>query len=109
MLNLYFLLVVFQKTKQSFFHFVKIHLLQHCFQRLTPIFDTRNIIVLTNAGYADIVRENLPELPADNVIAEPAVRDTAGTVALAATARETPACAEGWVRRWASRSERSRP
>ena len=60
-------------------------LLQLCFQRLCPIFDTRNIIVLTNAGYADTVRENLPDLPFNNVIAEPAVRDTAGAIGLAAS------------------------
>ena len=60
-------------------------LLRRCFDRLTPMFDKRNIIVLTNAGYADIVRENLPEVPYGNVIAEPAVRDTAGAIGLAAT------------------------
>jgi mannose-1-phosphate guanylyltransferase len=60
-------------------------LLRRCFERLTPIFDDRNIIVLTNAGYADLVRENLPEVPHGNVIAEPAVRDTAGAIGLAAT------------------------
>lgn len=59
-------------------------LLRCCFERLSPIFDTRNILILTNAGYADLVRENLPELPFNNVIAEPAVRDTAGTIGLAA-------------------------
>jgi len=57
-------------------------LLRRCFERLRPIFDIRNIIVLTNAGYADVVRENLSELPNDNVIAEPAVRDTAGAIGL---------------------------
>jgi len=60
-------------------------LLRRCFDRLTPIFDDRNILILTNAGYADIVRENLPEVPHGNVIAEPAVRDTAGAIGLAAT------------------------
>ena len=60
-------------------------LLRLCFERLSPIFDLRNIIILTNAGYADLVRENLPELPFNNVIAEPAVRDTAGAIGLAAT------------------------
>ena len=60
-------------------------LLRQCFERLSPLFDRRNIIILTNAGYADLVRENLPELPFDNVIAEPAVRDTAGAIGLAAT------------------------
>ena len=59
-------------------------LLRKCFDRLTPIFDKRNIIVLTNAGYADIVREELPEVPYGNVIAEPAVRDTCGAIGLAA-------------------------
>ena len=49
-----------------------------------PVFDHRNIIVLTNAEYADIVRENLSEIPPSNVIAEPAVRDTAGAIGLAA-------------------------
>lgn len=60
-------------------------LLRLCFERLLPIFDIRNIIVLTNAGYADVVRENLPELLYDNVVAEPAVRDTSGAIGLAAS------------------------
>ncbi len=60
-------------------------LLCRCFERLRPIFDARNIIVLTNAGYVDVVRENLTELPNDNVIAEPAVRDTAGAIGLVST------------------------
>jgi mannose-1-phosphate guanylyltransferase len=57
-------------------------LLRCCFERLRPIFDIRNIIVLTNAGYADVVHEDLSELPFNNVIAEPAVRDTAGAIGL---------------------------
>ena len=60
-------------------------LLRRCFQRLSPVFDTDRIIILTNADYADIVADNLPELSADNIIAEPAVRDTAGAIGLAAT------------------------
>ena len=60
-------------------------LLRSCFERLSPVFDTRNIIVLTNAGYADIVRENLPEIPFSNVIPEPVVRDTTGAIGLAAS------------------------
>jgi len=59
-------------------------LLRRCFERLNGIFDQRNIIILTNAGYADLVREDLPELPYNNVIAEPAVRDTSGAIGLAA-------------------------
>lgn len=59
-------------------------LLRRCFQRITSLFDHRNIIVLTNKGYSDLVRDNLPEIPYDNVIAEPEVRDTAGAIGLAA-------------------------
>jgi mannose-1-phosphate guanylyltransferase len=60
-------------------------LLNQCFDRLATIFDHRNIIIITNAGYADLVRDNLPGLPYDNVIAEPTVRDTAGAIGLAAS------------------------
>ena len=60
-------------------------LLRLCIERLLPIFDARNIIILTNTGYADVVRENLPEVPFNNVIAEPVVRDTAGAIGLGAT------------------------
>ena len=59
-------------------------LLRKCFDRLLPVFEPERIFVLTNAAYADIVRENLPEVPARQVIAEPAVRDTAGAIGLAA-------------------------
>ncbi|MFH1371810.1 MAG: sugar phosphate nucleotidyltransferase [Planctomycetota bacterium] len=60
-------------------------LLRLCFERLSPIFDARNIIVLTNKGYSDIVRESVTGLPYNNVIAEPVVRDTAGAIGLAAS------------------------
>jgi mannose-1-phosphate guanylyltransferase len=59
-------------------------LLSRCFEGLRPLFDVRNILVLTNAGYVDVVRENLHGLPGNNVIAEPTVRDTAGAIGLAA-------------------------
>jgi mannose-1-phosphate guanylyltransferase len=55
-----------------------------CFERIGSLFDPRNILVLTNADYVDVVREDLPGLPSGNVIAEPEVRDTAGAIGLAA-------------------------
>ncbi len=60
-------------------------LLGICFDRLRPTFDPEHILVLTNVAFADIVRETLPELPAENVIAEPAIRDTSAAIGLAAT------------------------
>lgn len=59
-------------------------LLRRCFERLKAVFDQKNILVLTNARFADYVRKDLPELPRNNVIAEPVVRDTAGAIGLAA-------------------------
>jgi mannose-1-phosphate guanylyltransferase len=59
-------------------------LLNHCFCRLRPVFDPDRIFVLTSADYVDLVREDLPELAADHVIAEPAVRDTCSAIGLAA-------------------------
>ncbi|MEJ5258777.1 MAG: sugar phosphate nucleotidyltransferase [Anaerohalosphaeraceae bacterium] len=59
-------------------------LLRDSFERLNRLFDLRNILVLTNAEYAEQVSENLSELPKDNIIPEPCVRDTAGAIGLAA-------------------------
>lgn len=59
-------------------------LLRKCFERIEGLFDLRNILVLTNSDYVEMVRENLTELPEQNVIAEPTVRDTAGAIGLAA-------------------------
>jgi mannose-1-phosphate guanylyltransferase len=61
------------------------NLLEQCIERLVPLFDVRNILVLTNADYIDIVRETASAVPSQNVIAEPVVRDTAGAIGLAAT------------------------
>jgi mannose-1-phosphate guanylyltransferase len=61
------------------------NLLEQCVERLIPIFDVRNILILTNADYADLVRETSSQVPHQNVIPEPTVRDTAGAIGLAAT------------------------
>jgi len=61
------------------------NLLEQCIERLIPIFDVRNILVLANADYVDLVRETSPQVPYQNVIPEPTVRDTAGAIGLAAT------------------------
>ncbi len=60
-------------------------LLEQCVERLMPIFDIRNIIVLTNAEYVDTVRKTVSQIPPQNIIPEPAVRDTSSAIGLAAT------------------------
>ena len=60
-------------------------LLRRCFERLSPMFDARNILVMTSANYVDTIIGEVPEILPHNVIAEPAVRDTAGAIGLAAS------------------------
>lgn len=52
--------------------------------RLMPDFPPENIVIVTNEMYRDAIRMLLPQLPEKNVIGEPAARNTAPCVALAA-------------------------
>jgi len=52
-------------------------LIQKTFSRLTKLVPQENILVLTNEIYNDIVLEQLPELTADQIVLEPAMRNTA--------------------------------
>jgi mannose-1-phosphate guanylyltransferase len=45
--------------------------LQQTFDRLAKIIPADHILVNTNQTYADLVREQLPELPSQNLMAEP--------------------------------------
>ncbi len=60
-------------------------LLRKCYHRLTPTFDNEHIIVQCNGEFTELVQKELPELAAENIIAEPAVRDTAAAIGLAAS------------------------
>jgi len=59
-------------------------LLEIAVDRLIGVFDPQAILILTNAEYVDLVRQTLPAMPAENIIPEPAVRDTANAIALGA-------------------------
>lgn len=59
-------------------------LLQHARRRLAGLFPTDNIWVITSADYLDLVRNELPDLPRENLIGEPEGRDTANAIGLAA-------------------------
>ena len=58
--------------------------LQQTFDRLAKVIPQENILVNTNVAYADLVREQLPELPERNLMVEPIYRNTAPSVAWAA-------------------------
>lgn len=57
--------------------------LQQTFDRFAQLIDPSHILVSTNETYADIVRNQLPELPPENILAEPIYRSTAPSVAWA--------------------------
>lgn len=59
-------------------------MLQKTFQRLRGLVATEHIFIVTNGEYMPLVREQLPEIPAENLLAEPAPRNTAPCIALAA-------------------------
>jgi len=57
-------------------------LLQKTFDRLARLMPPEAIFVSTNVQYAEKCREHLPQLPPENVLAEPARRNTAPAIAL---------------------------
>ncbi len=56
-------------------------LLQLTFDRFKGICPPENVWVLTNWNYADIVHEQLPEVPLENILKEPCRRNTAPCIA----------------------------
>ncbi|MDE6277154.1 MAG: mannose-1-phosphate guanylyltransferase [Muribaculaceae bacterium] len=59
-------------------------LLQMSYDRIRTVVPSENVIILTNSRYVDLVREQLPELGEDQILAEPARRNTAPCIAWAA-------------------------
>lgn len=59
-------------------------LLQMSYDRILPIVDPKNIIVVTNAQYAPLIKEQLPDLDDSQILLEPARRNTAPCIAWAA-------------------------
>ena len=56
-------------------------LLQLTYDRFKGICPVENVWVVTNSKYADIVREQLPEIPQQNILLEPCRRNTAPCIA----------------------------
>ena len=59
-------------------------LLRMTFERLINIAPAENIYIVTNASYAELVQEQLPELKASQVLLEPQRKNTAPCIAYAA-------------------------
>ncbi|WP_432545530.1 mannose-1-phosphate guanylyltransferase [Kineococcus sp. SYSU DK004] len=59
-------------------------LLQSTWDRLLPLTDASRTWVVTGRAHADAVAAQLPDLPVDHVLREPAQRDSAAAIGLAA-------------------------
>lgn len=59
-------------------------LIQKTFNRLALLIPKENILILTNENYQNIVKEQLPFVSDDNIILEPAMRNTAPCILYAA-------------------------
>jgi len=64
-------------------------LLRVTFDRVRPLLEgPGDVVVVVDRRHVELVREELPEVPPGNVLAEPAGRNTAAAIALAAVAVE---------------------
>lgn len=59
-------------------------LLQMTVDRILPLVPAERILLVTNRQYADTIVEQLPEIPAENILFEPARRNTAPCICWAA-------------------------
>ena len=59
-------------------------LIQMTYERFLPICNKSNILVVTNDDYAPLVKEQLPDIPEENILCEPARKNTAPCIAYAA-------------------------
>jgi mannose-1-phosphate guanylyltransferase len=60
-------------------------MLQETVERIAPLCPADQVYVVTGSDYGDAVAAQLPHLPRENIVAEPAGRGTAASIGLAAT------------------------
>ena len=58
--------------------------LRQTFERANQIFDTRNIFIVTGSAYEELTKQQIPEIPSENILKEPFGKNTAPCVAYAA-------------------------
>ena len=59
-------------------------MIQKTVRRLLPLVEISDIFIVTNAAYNSLVAEQLPDIPKENILSEPAARNTAPCIAFAA-------------------------
>ncbi|MFO8028643.1 MAG: mannose-1-phosphate guanylyltransferase [Cyclonatronaceae bacterium] len=71
------------QPKQFLSFFEEKTLLQSTIDRIRPMIPPERILVSTNADYVDLVRQQVPDIPAENIIGEPVAKNTAPCIAFA--------------------------
>lgn len=59
-------------------------MIQLTVERILPLVDMQDIYIATNRDYKKLVREQLPEIPEENILCEPVGRNTAPCIGLGA-------------------------
>lgn len=59
-------------------------MIQKTVNRLLPLVEKEDIFIVTNESYIPLVNKQLPDIPNENILAEPCARNTAPCIALAA-------------------------
>lgn len=57
-------------------------MIQKTIKRISPLVNIKDTYILTNKMYKDLVHEQLPDLPIENIILEPVARNTAPAIEL---------------------------
>ena len=59
-------------------------MIQKTVNRLKPLVAPEDVVIVTNVHYAELVQQQLPEIPTENILLEPCGRNTAPCIGLAA-------------------------
>ncbi|MEQ8524246.1 mannose-1-phosphate guanylyltransferase [Gracilimonas sp.] len=73
-----------KRPKQFLSLFGEGTMIQNTAKRIESLIPQERVMVVTNDGYVDIVREQLPKVPSENIVGEPVAKNTAPCVAVAA-------------------------
>jgi mannose-1-phosphate guanylyltransferase len=74
-----------QRPKQTLPILGSTTMVRQTVERLFPLFDPRQVFVVTAHEHSDLIRRDLDLIPSENIIDEPTGRDTAPAIGLAAT------------------------
>ena len=59
-------------------------MIQLTVERISPLVDIKDVYIATNANYRELVKEQLPGIPEENILCEPIGRNTAPCIGLGA-------------------------